>query len=64
MLTGDESISSGVVLIDGISLIENIRKVSVFLITEFCPKEEVTRQVGGRHRRKAGKIQIYKMKDR
>lgn len=38
MLTGDETISSGVVFIDGISIIENIRKVSVFLITGFCPK--------------------------
>lgn len=64
MLTGDESISSGAILIDGISIVENIRKVSVFLITVFCPKGEVTKQVVGRHGREAEKIQIYKMKDR
>uniref|UniRef100_G1Q1D1 ATP-binding cassette sub-family A member 3-like n=1 Tax=Myotis lucifugus TaxID=59463 RepID=G1Q1D1_MYOLU len=36
MLTGDETISSGVVLIDGISLIENIRKVRSRI--GYCPQ--------------------------
>nr|XP_020764546.1 ATP-binding cassette sub-family A member 3-like isoform X5 [Odocoileus virginianus texanus] len=37
MLTGEEIITSGVVLIDGINITENIRKVFLDLITEFVP---------------------------
>ena len=35
MLTGEEITTSGVVLIDGINITENIRKVFLDLITEF-----------------------------
>ena len=37
MLTGEEITTSGVVLIDGINITENIRKVFLDLITEFVP---------------------------
>lgn len=37
MLTGDETATSGVVLIDGVSITENIRKVFVIRITELVP---------------------------
>lgn len=37
MLTGEEITTSGVVLIDGINITENIRKVFLDLITEFEP---------------------------
>lgn len=37
MLTGEEVVTSGVVLIDGLSITENIRKVFPVLITGLAP---------------------------
>lgn len=37
MLTGEEVATSGAVLIDGLSIIENIRKVFLVLITDLVP---------------------------
>lgn len=37
MLTGDETATSGVVLIDGVNMTENVRKVFLILVTELVP---------------------------
>lgn len=41
MITGKETTTSGVVLIDGINIIENIWKVFLICLLNWCPKGEV-----------------------